>query len=116
MEQTTRKPLIRATTLGNYRFRGTGAVVISGGNSTYSANTIVQGANVHFATSADMGNTAQVISTAGAVGVDAGVAGIIGKLDAADTGGLMLGTTEYGMNLDFTGALAQRCQHEPCRS
>ncbi|HEY3394420.1 MAG TPA: hypothetical protein VGK58_17030, partial [Lacipirellulaceae bacterium] len=92
--------------IGHYRFRGTGAVVITGGNSTYSANTIVQGANVHFSTSADMGNTAQVVSTGGAVGVDAGVSGIIGKLDAADTGGLMLGATEYGMNLDFTGALA----------
>jgi fibronectin-binding autotransporter adhesin len=92
--------------IGHYRFRGTGAVVISGGNSTYSANTIVQGANVHFSTGADMGNTAQVVSTAGAVGVDAGVAGILGKLDTADRGGLMLGTTEYGMNLDFNGALA----------
>jgi fibronectin-binding autotransporter adhesin len=92
--------------IGHYRFRGTGAVVITGGNSTYSANTIVQGANVHFGTSADMGNTAQVVSTGGAIGVDAGVANILGKVDTADTGGLMLGTTEYGMNLDFTGALA----------
>jgi fibronectin-binding autotransporter adhesin len=92
--------------IGHYRFRGTGSVVISGGNSTYSANTIVQGSNVHFATSADMGNTAQIVSTGGAVGVDSGVAGIVGKLDAADTGGLMLGTAEYGTNADFTGALA----------
>jgi fibronectin-binding autotransporter adhesin len=92
--------------LGNFRFRGTGSVVISGGASTYSGNTIVQGGNVHFATSADMGSTAQVISTAGAIGVDTGVAGIVGKLDAADTGGLMLGTTEYGMNLDFSVTLS----------
>jgi fibronectin-binding autotransporter adhesin len=92
--------------IGHYRFRGTGTVVVSGGNSTYSANTIVQGGNVHFATTADLGNTAQVVSTGGAIGVDAGVAGIIGKLDAADTGGLMLGTTEYGTNVDFAGTLA----------
>jgi fibronectin-binding autotransporter adhesin len=99
-------PLTSQGHLGNFRFRGTGSVVVSGGASTYTGNTIVQGGNVHFATSADMGSTQQIISTAGAVGVDAGVSGILGKLDAADTGGLMLGPTEYGMNLDFTGALS----------
>jgi fibronectin-binding autotransporter adhesin len=90
--------------IGSFRFRGTGSVIVSGGNSTYSGDTILQGGNVHFATSADMGNTAQIVSTSGAVGVDAGVAGILGKVDATDTGGLMLGASEYGMNLDFTGA------------
>lgn len=109
---------------GSYRFRGTGATIISGGNSTYRGDTIVQGSNVHFATNADYGNTARIDSTGGAVGVDAGVvnnAAFLGLLNSAaapamdaannpvvwDRGGLMLGTAEYGMNLNFTsGPLA----------
>ncbi len=107
------------TFVGTFRFRGTGAVVVSGGTSTYSGPTVVEGANVHFAMNADFGNTSQVASTAGAIGVDAGVINndaFLNRLnsssnpanDAAgnpvvwDRGGLMLGTSEYGMNLNFT--------------
>jgi fibronectin-binding autotransporter adhesin len=105
--------------IGSYKFRGTGTVVLSSATSTYMGDTIVEGANVHFATNASFGNTARIVSEAGAVGVDAGVvsnSGFLSKLnssanpagDAAgnlvvfDRGGLMLGTLEYGSNLDFT--------------
>jgi fibronectin-binding autotransporter adhesin len=109
---------------GSFRFRGTGAVVVSGVASTYRGSTNIEGANVHFATNAHFGTTAQIASTAGAVGVDAGVvtnAVFLGLLNNSsnpasdgannlvvwDRGGLMLGTAEYGMNLDFTsGPLA----------
>lgn len=112
------------TFVGSYKFRGTGTVVLSSSASTYTGTTIIEGANVHFATNASFGSTSRFISEAGAVGVDSGVIGnstFLGKLnnssspeaDAAgnfnvfDRGGLMLGTGEYGMNLDFTsGALA----------
>jgi fibronectin-binding autotransporter adhesin len=112
------------TFVGSFRFRGMGTVVVSGVSSTYSGSTNIEGANVHFATNAHFGNTEQMASTAGAVGVDAGVvnnAAFLGLLnnssnpanDAAgnpvvwDRGGLMLGTAEYGMNLDFaSGSLA----------
>jgi fibronectin-binding autotransporter adhesin len=109
---------------GSFRFRGTGAVVVSGVNSTYTGSTIIEGGNVHFATNAHLGNTSQIASTSGAVGLDAGVVNNVAFLgllnsstnpanDAAanpvvwDRGGLMLGTGEYGMNLNFTsGPLA----------
>jgi autotransporter-associated beta strand protein len=109
--------------IGSFRFRGSGVVVVSGGNSTYSGETVVQGGNVHFATNADFGNTSRILATGGAVGVDAGVisnSSFLGRLNSAANplpdeagnptvyshGGLMLGSSEYGMNLDFTGAIA----------
>jgi fibronectin-binding autotransporter adhesin len=107
------------TFIGSYKFRGTGTVVLSSAASTYTGDTIVEGANVHFATNASFGNTARIVSEAGAVGVDAGVvsnnaflsklnssaspaADAAGNLVVFDRGGLMLGTGEYGSNLDFT--------------
>lgn len=110
--------------LGNFAFQGTGTVVVSGGNSEYTGITHVRGANVHFATNADFGSTSQIRSVGGALGVDESVAanatfhGLLNNssspvVDEAgapvlyDHGGLMLGTGEYGMNLDFTsGTLA----------
>jgi fibronectin-binding autotransporter adhesin len=90
--------------VGSFRFRGTGSVYVSGGASTYRGDTIVEGANVHFATDADLGNSFQIVSTGGAIGVDTGLIGsaLLTMIDDADSGGLMLGTTEYGIDLDFT--------------
>ena len=109
---------------GSFSFRGTGTVVVSSAASTYTGDTFMEGANVHFATNASLGNTARIVSDAGAVGVDAGVIGnstFLSKLNSAsnpaadaggnlvvyDRGGLMLGASEYGSNLDFnSGDLA----------
>lgn len=112
-------PLMPQGHLGNFTFQGSGTYVVSGGTSTYTGITEIRGANVHFAANADFGGTLEIRSTGGAVGVDAGVIGnstFLGKLsnssnplaDAAgnlilyDHGGLMLATSEYGSNLDFT--------------
>jgi fibronectin-binding autotransporter adhesin len=115
--------------VGSMRVRGTGVVVIDGDNalansdSNFNGTVYVQGANLHFATNADIGSAAQFASQAGAVGVDAGVVnnstflGLLNNSSAPtadeaglpvlyDRGGLMLGNGEYGMNLDFTGAQA----------
>ncbi len=115
----------------SFGFRGTGAVYLQGSIqdtpqiSTYRGFTYVQGANVHFATGADLGASQKIKSTGGAVGLDNGTATgpdssiLLGKLnnraqralppegdvvrtDDYATGGLMLTASESGVNLNFT--------------
>jgi fibronectin-binding autotransporter adhesin len=111
------------------RVRGSGVIVVDGDNaltnsdSNFTGSIFVQGSNLHFASNADFGAAIQVVSDAGAIGVDSGVvnnSSFLGLLnssanpqaDAAgllvlyDRGGLMLGAGEYGSNLDFTGTHA----------
>ena len=115
--------------VGSMRVRGSGVIVVDGDNaltnsdSNFTGSIFVQGSNLHFASNADFGAAIQVVSDAGAIGVDSGVvnnSSFLGLLnssanpqaDAAgllvlyDRGGLMLGAGEYGSNLDFTGTHA----------
>ncbi|MCA9184826.1 MAG: autotransporter-associated beta strand repeat-containing protein [Pirellulaceae bacterium] len=89
---------------GSYRFRGTGVVVLSaGGDSTYSGTTLIEGSNVHFATDADLADSPEVVSVAGAVGVDTGTltSTLIGRIADGASGGLMLADSEANATIDF---------------
>lgn len=105
------------TERGELRKTGSGVLYVTGGNSTYTGRTFIDGGNLHFGADADFATTSKltvtgngpIVSTGGAIGVDTGTstnAGFIAKIDAASTGGLMLTAGESAAALDFTGALA----------
>ena len=105
------------TERGELRKTGSGVLYVTGGNSTYTGRTLVDGGNLHFGAEADFDSTSKltasgngpIVSSGGAIGVDTGTstnALFISKIDIASTGGLMLTPGESAASLDFTGTLA----------
>ena len=96
--------------IGHFRKTGTGAVVVSSAQSSFHGTTIIEAGVLRFADGSHLANTSAIVSTGGALGVDTGIlsnAVLLAKIDAADTGGLMLTPAEAAANLDFTtGPLA----------
>ena len=93
--------------LGHFRKSGTGTVFVRYTVSSYHGSTIVEAGSLRFDSAAHLANTGSIVSTGGALGVDTGFFSnpvLVAKLDAADTGGIMLAPTEAAMNLDFTAA------------
>ncbi len=89
----------------------------------YAGVTYVDGGNLHFAVGSDLGNTSNIVSTSGAIGLDNGsvtgpdASALLTKLNnlanlgslpvntlftAWDHGGLQLAASEAGANLDFS--------------
>jgi autotransporter-associated beta strand protein len=94
--------------LGHYRKTGTGTVDVSGVASTYHGNTMIEAGVWRFSGGAHLTNTAAIVSTGGAIGIDTGTftnATLLGKIDAADTGGLIVSPGEAASALDFTSGL-----------
>ena len=92
---------------GHFRKTGTGSLVVTGETSTYHGTTIVEAGTMRFNSGAQLGTTSAIVSTGGALGVDTGVfsdPAVLAKLDAADTGGIMLTPAEAANNLDFSAA------------
>ncbi len=97
--------------IGHLHKTGTGTVVVSGYISDYHGDTIIEAGNLHFSTGNHLVNSSSIVSTGGAIGIDDPAsptfsnATLLGKLDTADTGGLMLTPSEAGATLDFTTGL-----------
>ena len=96
--------------IGHFRKTGSGSVVVSGIVSDYHGSTIIEAGTLRFENASHLANSSFINSTGGALGVDTGIfsnAALLAKIDAADTGGLMLIPAEAAANLDFTaGPLA----------
>ena len=99
---------------GHYRKTGLGSVVVSGIVSDYHGSTIIEAGTLRFENASHVANSSFINSTGDALGVDTGIysnAALLAKIDAADTGGLMLTPTEAAANLDFTAGPLANAAH-----
>jgi autotransporter-associated beta strand protein len=97
--------------IGHFRKTGMGTLVVGGVPSSYHGTTIIEAGNWHFNVGGHLANSSAIVSTGGAIGIDDPALptfsnpALLDKIDADDTGGLMLTPGEAAANLDFTSGL-----------